>query len=43
MKVLTNRNTELKKLHEVIIHVAKITGIWQWNRALWIQQKNLKK
>jgi hypothetical protein len=27
MRVLTNRNTKLKKLHEVIIHVVEITGI----------------
>jgi len=43
MKVLTNRITKPKKLHEDTMQAAKTTCIQQWNRTLWNQQKNLEK
>jgi hypothetical protein len=43
VKVLTSRIIKLKKLHEARMKVAKITGIQQWNKTLWNQQKNPKK
>ncbi len=43
MKILTNRITELEKLQEVKMQVAKTTRIQEWNGTLWSQQKNPKK
>jgi hypothetical protein len=43
MKVLTTRIIELEKLQEDRMQATKTTGIQQWNRTLWNQQKNPKK
>ncbi len=43
VSVLTSRITELEKLQEARMQVAKTTRIQQWNITLWSQQKNPEK
>ncbi len=38
VRVLTSKITQLKKLQEARMQVAKIIGIQKWNRTLWSQQ-----
>ncbi len=42
VRVLTNKITKLEKSQETKMQVAKTTGIQQWNKTLWSQQKNLE-
>jgi hypothetical protein len=42
MKVLTNKISNLEKLQEARMQVAKTIGIQKWNRILW-SQKNISK
>ncbi len=43
VKILTNRQTKLEKLHNDRLQAEQIVGSQQWNCALWSQLKYRKK
>ncbi len=39
IRVLTSRVSELEKLQEAKMQVAKTNGIQQWHKVLWISKR----